>query len=264
MKLIRRLLRYLLILAFIILLFAAYYYRALIFSEYINTRVDNAINSVLVLANIVPDQDDPSTGETQEVPDCVPAEGVTQTNETDVVKVEVEIIQPEAVDAAVNASLAGVEPAQAGLEEQASETTSEPALEQLPEEESEPVQAQEQPVNESATDNNAGAEGEEVTQKSHFELINQARHVYQCGDTSDSIDLYRELGELYPDDPNVYGELGNVFYSKGEWKQASLAYYEAALRLHKRNQQDQIHYLYRVIQGLDPETAEKLRSQLGS
>ena len=173
------------------------------------------------------------------------------------------------------------QPTQAEIGEQATEVAIDPATDQLPaptkggaqvpgaaveqlEEEPAAVQTEQQSNIETAIENSAREEGEDVAQKSHFELINQARHVYQCGDITNSIDLYRELGELYPEDPNVYGELGNVFYSKGEWKQASLAYYEAALRLHKRNQQEQIHYLYRVIQGLDPETAEKLRGQLGS
>ena len=69
---------------------------------------------------------------------------------------------------------------------------------------------------------------------------------------------------MYPDDPNVVGELGNVFYLKGDWEQASLAYYEAALRLQKLRMTEQIHYLYLVIHGLDPDVAEKLRGQLES
>jgi len=290
MKLIRRILRYLLLLAFIVVLFCAYYYRALIFSEYINTKVDNAINGVLVMASIVPDPADAEAQEATELPDCVPVESEAQTN--DVVKVEVEITQPGPADAAGNDQVtdADAEPAPAAVEVEVEveiqaqanvaggdmagdqvavtaeneDQTTEAEPEQATEEEPAPVPAEEDSNIESTLETNAGAEGEEVAQKSHFELINQARHVYQCGDISNSIDLYRELGELYPDDPNVYGELGNVFYSKGEWKQASLAYYEAALRLQKRNQQDQIRYLYRVIQGLDPDTAEKLRSRLSS
>jgi len=284
MKLIRRILRYLLLLAFIVVLFCAYYYRALIFSEYINAKVDNAINGVLVMSNIVPDPADAETREVQGLPDCVPVENETQAEEIDVVKVEVEITQPDTVDSQGNDRDTDKKPAQAVSEVQVTVIDADLAAEQVPataasedqtteveveqrtEEEPTPVPvpAEEESNIESTLETNAGAEGEEVAQKSHFELINQARHVYQCGDISNSIDLYRELGELYPDDPNVYGELGNVLYSKGEWKQASLAYYEAALRLQKRNQQDQIHYLYRVIQGLDPETAEKLRSRLSS
>ncbi len=260
MKLIRRILRYLLLLAFIVVLFCAYYYRALIFSEYINTKVDNAINGVLVMASIVPDPADAEAQEATELPDCVPVESADAEPAPAAVEVEVE------VEIQAQANVAGGDMAgdQVAVTAENEDQTTEAEPEQATEEEPAPVPAEEDSNIESTLETNAGAEGEEVAQKSHFELINQARHVYQCGDISNSIDLYRELGELYPDDPNVYGELGNVFYSKGEWKQASLAYYEAALRLQKRNQQDQIRYLYRVIQGLDPDTAEKLRSRLSS
>ena len=96
-----------------------------------------------------------------------------------------------------------------------------------------------------------------------FDLLNQAIFAHQIGNDFNAIELYRELIQSYPDDPNVYGELGNVYYSKGKWKQASQAYYEAAVRLHKVEKTQQINYLVRVIEGLDPETAKKLNEQLG-
>jgi tetratricopeptide (TPR) repeat protein len=99
---------------------------------------------------------------------------------------------------------------------------------------------------------------------SHSEMINQARLLHLTGNSSNAIELYRELAEVYPDDPNVVGELGNVYYLKGDWEQASLAYYEAAIRLQKLRMTEQIHYLYLVIHGLDPDVAEKLREQLES
>ncbi len=280
MKLIRRLFRYFLVLLFIAVLFAAYYYRALIFSEYINTSVDNAIHSGLVMANIVPENADPDTTKAQEMPDCVPVEIEAQT--ADVIKAEVEITQTDSADPPENTQATDVEPERPVVEEQATvlggdvtddqlpapaetvDQAAETVIEQPTDDKPESPPAEEEANIGTALESDPGEEGQEVTQKSHSELLNKARYVYQCGDVSNSIDLYRELGALYPDDPNVYGELGNVFYSKGDWKQASLAYYEAAVRLHKRHQQDQIHYLYRVIQGLDPETAEKLRSRLSS
>jgi len=84
------------------------------------------------------------------------------------------------------------------------------------------------------------------------------------GKVEQAIQLYAQLTELNGNDPNIPGELGNVLYSQGKWKEAGAAYYEAATRLLARGEMGQVQYLYRVIQGLDPESAEKLRSQLGS
>ncbi len=97
---------------------------------------------------------------------------------------------------------------------------------------------------------------------SHIELLNNARLAFQNGKADDSVRLYKELSELNPDDPNVFGEMGNVFYSQGKWKEAGLAYYQAASCLLAQGKPEQVPYLYRVIQGLDPESAEKLRSKL--
>ena len=99
--------------------------------------------------------------------------------------------------------------------------------------------------------------------KSHAQLINEARMAFQAGNPDQAVSLYQELAELNPDDPNVYGELGNVYYAQGKWKQAGQAYYEAATRLLQHGQTGQVHYLYMVIQGLDQESAEKLRGQIG-
>jgi len=105
-------------------------------------------------------------------------------------------------------------------------------------------------------------ENVQTSEKSHFGLINQARLAYQAGKSDEAISHYLELIESYPEDPNAHGELGNVYYSKGLWKQASKAYYHAAIQLLKLENRDQLHHLHRVIRGLDPDTAKELLSKL--
>lgn len=323
MKLIRRILRYVMLLVFIIAIGCAYYYRTLIFSEIINTYVDNTVNRVLVWANIVPEQVDPTTGDTQEtqetqetqgiqgageVLDCEVRKEVAQTTETRLIncECEVEITNLDLlVEAAIDRAMDD-EPVQAEIEEQTPEddvelTTETEQLvidEQAEIEEATfetdvgqaadeaPVQAEtedqlfETEVDQAIDIDQAIDEEPEQIQPeddsgfqmalesppptSHSELINQARLLHLTGNTSNAIELYRELAEVYPDDPNVYGELGNVFYLQGDWEQASQAYYEAALRLQKMRMTEQIHYLYLVIHGLSPDIAEKLREQLKS
>jgi len=106
--------------------------------------------------------------------------------------------------------------------------------------------------------NAAAKENSNTEGKSQFGLINQARLAYQAGKVNKAIGQYLELIEHYPEDPNAHGELGNVYYSKGMWRLASLAYYEAAIQLMQSENKQQLHHLHRVIQGLDPEIANKL------
>ncbi len=323
MKLIRRILRYVMLLVFVIAIGCAYYYRTLIFSEIINTYVDNTVNRVLVWANIVPEQADPTTGDTQdaegiqetqeiqgagEVPDCEVREEMAQTTETKVIKCEceVEITNLDLlVEAAIDRAMDD-EPVQAETEEQTPEDDVEltTETEQLVIDEQAEIEeatfetdvgqaADEAPIQAETEDqlfeievdqaididetidevpeqiqpeDDSGFEMalESAPPTPHSELINQARLLHLTGNTNNAIELYRELAEVYPDDPNVVGELGNVYYLKGDWEQASLAYYEAAIRLQKLRMTEQIHYLYLVIHGLDPDVAEKLREQLES
>lgn len=139
------------------------------------------------------------------------------------------------------------------------------------------VPTTEQPVDIASTTTSAPADqgdstGETATvaeddraaaQVSHMAMLEQARQAFSAGNPDRAISLYQELADLNPDDPNIFGELGNIFYSQGKWKQAGTAYYEAASRLLDRGHTGQVQYLYRVIQGLDQESAEKLAGRLG-
>ena len=98
------------------------------------------------------------------------------------------------------------------------------------------------------------------------QVLYAARKLFWNGNVQDSEKLYLELADLGGGDPDVYGELGNVYYTQGKWKQAGEAYYEAAVRLleQKSNEQvvNRVSYLLRVIQGLDTESAEKLKNKI--
>ena len=98
------------------------------------------------------------------------------------------------------------------------------------------------------------------------QVLHTARKLFWSGNVQGSEKLYRELISLDNGNPDAYGELGNVYYTQGNWKQAGEAYYEAAVRLLEQNNNDQtvdrVSYLLRVIQGLDKESAEKLRNKI--
>ncbi len=88
--------------------------------------------------------------------------------------------------------------------------------------------------------------------------INQARESFWSGDYARAIQWYRELIRQRDADPDLYGELGNVYYAQGQWSEAAEAYYQAAERLLRRGQISRATYLKRVIRGLDPEKAKQL------
>ena len=96
---------------------------------------------------------------------------------------------------------------------------------------------------------------------SERDLLIDARNAFNHGKVAASEKLYLELTQLEQDNPDAFGELGNVYYSQGKWDEAGQAYYEAAVRLIEKGNYNQVSYLQRVINGLNTEHAEKL-SQL--
>lgn len=94
------------------------------------------------------------------------------------------------------------------------------------------------------------------------DMLLVARQTFWNGNPLDSEKLYLDLAKLHGNNPNIYGELGNVYYSQGKWEKAGKAYYQAAVRLLDLKQTQQVNYLLRVIEGLDAESAEKLKLKI--
>jgi hypothetical protein len=93
---------------------------------------------------------------------------------------------------------------------------------------------------------------------SERDLLISARTAFNQGSVKKSEKFYLELIHLDNDNPDTFGELGNVYYSQGKWDEAGQAYYEAAVRLITEGNYNQVVYLQRVINGLNTEHAEKL------
>ena len=127
-----------------------------------------------------------------------------------------------------------------------------------------------EPVVEPVTENNV-ADSNKVEElpivvkdsdtSSERDLLINARNAFNHGKIAQSEKFYIELTQLDNDNPDIFGELGNVYYSQGKWDEAGQAYYEAAVRLIEVRNYNQVAYLQRVIKGLNTEHAEKL-SQL--
>ncbi len=75
---------------------------------------------------------------------------------------------------------------------------------------------------------------------------------------------YRNLAELEPQNPDGYGELGNMFFTQGRWEEAAAAYYEAGIRLVREGRIQPARDLVNVIRGLNGSQAEELEKLITS
>jgi len=257
MKLLRYLFSHGILLLLLVALAFAYYYRAQLFSPEINGRIDAVVNKSLAWTEVFADKRS-ANSESAEQP---------QASSPEVSNIESPAAEPsmpvpanamQDQDVVIVQEMSEQQPEQADVQTAEQEALPTPAAEPATStamtntDESSTAQAAAEPANDQAAAANSQAD-----------LLNQARTAFQTGKADESIKRYEELRELNPSDPNVHGELGNVLYAQGKWQQAGKAYYEAASRLLEQGQGGQVQYLYRVIQGLDQESAEKLRSRLG-
>jgi len=98
----------------------------------------------------------------------------------------------------------------------------------------------------------------------YMELVMDARMAFWQGKYEEATGKYQEAMKLMPDNPDAYGELGNLYYSQGKWEQAGDAYYQAAQHLLDSGDIDQAAQLSNVVQGLAPERAQELQKRIQS
>ncbi|MGB5304666.1 MAG: tetratricopeptide repeat protein [Gammaproteobacteria bacterium] len=93
---------------------------------------------------------------------------------------------------------------------------------------------------------------------SPYQLLAAARESFWLRDYEGAERQYRQLIGVEPENPDGYGELGNMYFSQGEWDAAASAYYEAGVRLITAGQLSQASELVDVIRGLDGARADDL------
>ncbi|VBB69622.1 hypothetical protein RIEGSTA812A_PEG_1095 [invertebrate metagenome] len=69
---------------------------------------------------------------------------------------------------------------------------------------------------------------------------------------------YQILIREYPDEPDLPGELGNIYWNYGRWQEAAALYHEAGLRAMRVSNSRQVGAVIRILQYLDPDRAELL------
>jgi len=97
-----------------------------------------------------------------------------------------------------------------------------------------------------------------TTEVKPYELLAAAREDFWLHNYDDAEKNYLALTELEPQNPDGYGELGNMYFSQGRWEKAAAAYYEAGTRLVSEGRLDSARELVNVIRGLNGQQADEL------
>lgn len=100
--------------------------------------------------------------------------------------------------------------------------------------------------------------------KKPYELLAAAREAFWLHNYEDAEKNYRALTELEPENPDGYGELGNMYFSQGRWEQAAAAYYDAGIRLVREGHIDRARELVSVIRRLKGKQADELEKLISS
>ena len=99
-----------------------------------------------------------------------------------------------------------------------------------------------------------------ISKTSSYQLLAAAREAYWLRDYEQAEQHYRALIAMDPENPDGYGELGNMYFSQGDWEKAATAYYEAGVRLVDQGLTDHAMQLVEVIRGLDGNQASQLEA----
>lgn len=91
-----------------------------------------------------------------------------------------------------------------------------------------------------------------------YHVLAAAREAYWMHDHEKAESLYRRLIDLEPENPDGYGELGNLYFSQGKWDDAASAYFEAGSRLARTGHMMEAQNLLEVVRGLNGSQADEL------
>lgn len=89
------------------------------------------------------------------------------------------------------------------------------------------------------------------------EMLQKARGAFWDGDLEVAETHYLKYLALFPEDPNAFGELGNLYQSMGNTEAALNAYVEAGIRLQIAGGKDQLQQIIELLQQAgDPRAAQ--------
>ncbi len=102
---------------------------------------------------------------------------------------------------------------------------------------------------------NSGEEGGALPPEA---VLAQAREAFRSGRLEDAEALYRDYIRLRPEDPDGFGELGNVYHAQERDKEAKDAYFQAGLRLKFGGDQERLERLKQWLENAGDARAQVL------
>lgn len=285
MKFLRHILSHLILISFLIALVSVFYYRTLLLPNDVVAKVDGIVKEVYPPAlsfvskrdyfwsikgerivsfddlNIF-EKDDGIVSEVKVTETAkIEPQKVSEIESQDVVKVEEEAkpaptpeiivekeVEPKKHDVVISDKTIVQEPVIATVKE-------DKPLQEVVKQPVEPIAIKEK-------GNELPVVEKDSNTSSERDLLISARSAFNKGAIDESEKYYIQLTELDHDNADIFGELGNVYYSQGKWDEAGQAYYEAAIRLITERKYEQVNYLQQVIRGLNTELAEKLTQRM--
>lgn len=105
-----------------------------------------------------------------------------------------------------------------------------------------------------------GSEGGPKTDAELQTLQNEARQAYRNGDFAKTEEMYKSMAASNPDNVNIIGELGNLYYSQRRMSDAATYYHMAGKMLIDQGNANQAMSLMGVLQTIDQARAADLRA----
>jgi hypothetical protein len=162
---------------------------------------------------------------------------------------------PEAVPAEPEPEMLVTEPA-AELE---------PAVEAVPAPEAEPAEPEAAAIAPEIAPPptvESGSADAEIAAMRPYQLLAKAREAFWLRDYEVAEKHYQVLTQREPDNPDGFGELGNMYFSQGRWEEAAAAYYEAGIRLISEGLLTHAGQMVEIIRGLNGTQADDLEKQI--
>jgi hypothetical protein len=110
----------------------------------------------------------------------------------------------------------------------------------------------------------APAVNEDGNKVNPYQILASAREAFWLRDYVAAEQQYKELINLDPANPDGYGELGNMYFSQGEWEKAAAAYFDAGVRLLDQGMFSEAQQLVEVIRGLNGTQADELEQKINN
>jgi TolA-binding protein len=94
------------------------------------------------------------------------------------------------------------------------------------------------------------------------QILNNARQAYWEGDSASAETYYKALIERLPSDADAHGELGDLYFAKGDLAHAAVEYEDAARLFFAAGNKQEASKLIDVLRRFAPELAEGLQQEL--